>query len=88
MALAKYRDIQVEVYEAAKQFSDIGAGVGMWPRTWRIMKLLGLDQELAKVALVPPLNIPSAYFHPRRLTRSFSNYYFINFRGRIHHAQR
>ncbi|CCM00599.1 uncharacterized protein FIBRA_02635 [Fibroporia radiculosa] len=54
VALARYGDIQVDIYEAASQFAEIGAGIGMWPRTWKIMQKLGLERELAQVAIVPP----------------------------------
>ncbi|KAI5117340.1 hypothetical protein M0805_001945 [Coniferiporia weirii] len=47
------RDVQVDLYEAAHQFTEIGAGVGMWRRPWKIMKLLGLEEELRKLCDVP-----------------------------------
>ena len=36
VALSKYPDIEVEVFEAARQFSEIGAGVGIWRRGFRV----------------------------------------------------
>ena len=36
VALSKYPDIEVEVFEAARQFTEIGAGVGIWPRAYRV----------------------------------------------------
>lgn len=59
VALSKYSDIQVDVYEAAGQFSEVGAGIGMWPRTWNIMESLGLTEDLAKIAVISPTDIPS-----------------------------
>ncbi|KAH9951129.1 salicylate hydroxylase [Amylocystis lapponica] len=66
VALAQFPDIHVDIYEAASQFAEIGAGIGMWPRTWKIMKNLGLDRELAKVAVVPPNDHPQVAFHFRK----------------------
>lgn len=36
VALSKYPDIEVEVFEAARQFTEIGAGVGVWPRAFKV----------------------------------------------------
>jgi len=54
VALSRYADIQVDVYESASKFAEIGAGIGMWPRTWKIMQALDLDRELAQVAIDSP----------------------------------
>lgn len=54
VALSRYEDIQIDIYEAAEKFAEIGAGIGMWPRTWKIMRKLGIDTDLAKVAIVAP----------------------------------
>ena len=50
VALSKFSDIHVDVYEAARSFTEVGAGVMIWGRTWRVMSLLGLDQTLREVA--------------------------------------
>lgn len=36
VALSKYPDIDVEVFEAARQFTEIGAGLGIWPRDFEV----------------------------------------------------
>ncbi|KAI0732214.1 FAD/NAD(P)-binding domain-containing protein [Fomitopsis betulina] len=54
VALARYPDIQVDMYEAASKFAEVGAGVGVWPRAWRVVQALGLAHELAEVAVVAP----------------------------------
>jgi salicylate hydroxylase len=54
VALSRYPDIQVDVYEAAAQFKEIGAGVMIWSKTWRILELLELDTEFSKIAHSPP----------------------------------
>ncbi|KAH8107255.1 FAD/NAD-P-binding domain-containing protein [Cristinia sonorae] len=53
VALSKHADIQIDLYEAAGQFSEIGAGVMFWARTWKIFEQLGLADDLAKVAGAP-----------------------------------
>lgn len=50
VALSKYQDIDVAVYEAASSFREIGAGVMVWGRTWRILTLLGLDKAFRELA--------------------------------------
>lgn len=35
VALSKYPDIQVDVYEAATKFGEIGAGVAVFPREFK-----------------------------------------------------
>ncbi|KIJ64716.1 hypothetical protein HYDPIDRAFT_175280 [Hydnomerulius pinastri MD-312] len=47
VALSKYPDIEVEVFEAAKCFTEIGAGVGIWPRAFKVLRKLGADLEQA-----------------------------------------
>ena len=53
MCLAKYPDIKVDVYEAAQDFGEVGAGVMIWGRTWRVLTLLGMDNTLRDIAGVP-----------------------------------
>lgn len=54
MALSRCPDIQVDLYEAAAQFKEIGAGVMIWSRTWEILTLLGLGSKLTETAHAPP----------------------------------
>lgn len=58
VALSRYPDIQVDVYESAGAFTEIGAGIGVWPRTWKILATLGLTDDLSKIAIVPPSEQP------------------------------
>ena len=53
VGLSKYPDIEVSVYEAARSFKEVGAGVMMWGRVWRVFTLLGLTDELRTLAGVP-----------------------------------
>ena len=49
VALSKAKDVQVDVYEATSKFSEVGAGVGMWKRTWNVMEELGLGDDLKEM---------------------------------------
>ncbi|KZT64400.1 salicylate hydroxylase [Daedalea quercina L-15889] len=66
VALSRYPDIQVDIYEAASQFAEVGAGVGVWPRAWKVVQALGLDRELAQVAVVAPDHRPRLSFNFRK----------------------
>lgn len=54
LALAKYPDIDVTIYEAAAVFSEVGAGVGVWPRIWKTLAKLGLAEDMAKATHLEP----------------------------------
>ncbi|TFY79683.1 hypothetical protein EWM64_g4332 [Hericium alpestre] len=57
--LSQCPDLQVDLYEATARFSEVGAGIGMWWRTWSIMKTLRLDGDIAAL-LVPTLHYRKA----------------------------
>ncbi|KAF8964493.1 salicylate hydroxylase [Flammula alnicola] len=46
--LDREHSLDVNIYEGAAQISEIGAGINFWPRTWKIMKVLGLEQKLVQ----------------------------------------
>ncbi|KAI8984952.1 FAD/NAD-P-binding domain-containing protein [Trametes punicea] len=49
--LQKYApDVEFHVYEAAAQLTEIGAGIGCQPRTWYVLRELGLDAALLKIS--------------------------------------
>ncbi|KAL0954233.1 hypothetical protein HGRIS_005361 [Hohenbuehelia grisea] len=52
--LSRCADIDVEIYEAAAEFTEVGAGIGVWPRVWRILEKLGLAEDFARVTAVKP----------------------------------
>lgn len=39
------------MYEAGPEITTVGAGISVWPRTWVIMRELGLYDELASEAV-------------------------------------
>lgn len=49
--------IQVDIYESAPQLTQIGAGITLWPRAWKILEKLGLDTALIG-QLSPGQHIP------------------------------
>ena len=53
-ALSRSPDIQVDIYEAASKFTEIGAGILVWRRTKQILASLGLEEDI--IRLLP--------FHP------------------------
>ncbi|KAJ7497508.1 FAD/NAD-P-binding domain-containing protein [Mycena latifolia] len=73
VALSRHAHIQVDVYEGAGRFREIGAGVMIWARTWRIFELLGLAPYFAKVTDTPPDPAVAVGFDYRRSDRSDGN---------------
>ncbi|KAG6912559.1 hypothetical protein DXG01_013812, partial [Tephrocybe rancida] len=53
VAMSRYPDVEVEIFEAASEFSPIGAGIGIWPRVWKALVAIGLE-DLAIHASTPP----------------------------------
>ncbi|KAF5350912.1 hypothetical protein D9758_010492 [Tetrapyrgos nigripes] len=41
--------LSIDVYEAAPEITEIGAGITVWPRTWKVLKAIGLEQDLKAV---------------------------------------
>ncbi|KAI0086402.1 FAD/NAD(P)-binding domain-containing protein [Irpex rosettiformis] len=41
-------DFDVDIYESAPNFGEIGAGIGIWPRVWKTLVNLGLEEDLKK----------------------------------------
>jgi len=56
----------VDVYEAADRFKEIGAGVMIWSRTWKILEQLGLGPAFSKIAHAPPDGSVATGFDFRR----------------------
>ncbi|GJE95301.1 FAD/NAD(P)-binding domain-containing protein [Phanerochaete sordida] len=42
--------VEVDIYESASAFGQVGAGMGFWPRIWESMRTLGLEEELRPLA--------------------------------------
>lgn len=46
--------IAVDLYEAGPSITTVGAGISVWTRTWQVMRMLGLERELAEACVDPP----------------------------------
>ena len=42
--------VEVDIYESARELTEVGAGVAMWPRIWEIVRYLGLEDELLEIS--------------------------------------
>ena len=38
--------VKVDIYEASSHISEIGTGIGMWWRTWEILKNVGFTEPI------------------------------------------
>ncbi|KAJ3793935.1 salicylate hydroxylase [Lentinula aff. detonsa] len=65
VALKNHSNIKIDLYEQAAQITEIGAGVTVWPRTWEILKSLGLANELSVLLKEPPSNVQKVAFEMR-----------------------
>ncbi|KAM5530281.1 hypothetical protein V8D89_016060 [Ganoderma adspersum] len=43
--------IQIDLYESGPEITTVGAGISVWPRTWAVMRALGLYDQLASEAV-------------------------------------
>ena len=43
-------DVAFEIYEGAMQLEELGAGIGMQPRSWAVMQAIGLADSLLPIA--------------------------------------
>ena len=50
LCLKKYApDVRFDIYESAPELTEVGAGIGMSPRIWSLIKELGLEEELLTI---------------------------------------
>ncbi len=64
-ALDKDRKIAIDIYEAAPELGEIGAGINVWPRTWELFKKIGLGDTLVPFFDHHPDLEPSTSGHSR-----------------------
>uniref|UniRef100_A0A8H8CP85 FAD-binding domain-containing protein n=1 Tax=Psilocybe cubensis TaxID=181762 RepID=A0A8H8CP85_PSICU len=69
VCLSKFAHLEVKLYEAAGQFKEIGAGVMIWARTWRILQSMGLDREFSKIAHSPPTGAQGKFIRVQLLPK-------------------
>ncbi|KAJ8082463.1 hypothetical protein PM082_008318 [Marasmius tenuissimus] len=80
-SLARYPTLSVAIYEAAPKGAIYGAGIGMWPRTWEVLRKVGLAEKLKKVSLSFPAENDSLAFSFRKSDRR-EGIEFFNMQGR------
>jgi len=66
IALSRYPDLQVDVYEAVEDLVETGPGVIFWERAWRVVCALGIAEDLVDVASAPIDPKPNVGFEARR----------------------
>ncbi|ESK89129.1 hypothetical protein Moror_5271 [Moniliophthora roreri MCA 2997] len=66
LALSKFPDIEIDVYESAGKLAEIGAGIGLFPRPWKIIRALGLEQDLLRVTEQEVTDGPVSSFRYRK----------------------
>ncbi|KAI0349381.1 FAD/NAD-P-binding domain-containing protein [Trametes cingulata] len=42
-------DVEVTLYESTSALTEVGAGIGFWPRMWEILADLGLEADLLQI---------------------------------------
>lgn len=68
--------IEVRLYEAAPEIATVGAGITIWPRTWRITNMLGLGEAVARVSADPLTDEQRMAFAYKKSDRPPDNYTF------------
>ena len=43
--------LEIDIYEADPEVRTAGAGITIWPRTWTVMRHLGLYDAMSKIAV-------------------------------------
>lgn len=59
VALGKQSNIKIDLYEAAREFGEVGAGIGIHRRTQLVLEKLGLYDDMAAAANQATTNTPS-----------------------------
>ncbi|WFM71682.1 salicylate 1-monooxygenase [Halomonas sp. CKK8] len=66
VALSRAPGLEVRLFEAAEQFSEIGAGVSFGPNAVRAITLLGLEASYRRIADASPAPFEDVWFEWRR----------------------
>ncbi|THU98831.1 FAD/NAD(P)-binding domain-containing protein [Dendrothele bispora CBS 962.96] len=60
------KNVEIDVYEAAEEIAEVGAGVTVWPRTWKLLKSMGIEQDMVDVLKERPTDEPKLAFTFRK----------------------
>ncbi|KAF8632801.1 hypothetical protein AX17_004756 [Amanita inopinata Kibby_2008] len=52
--LDKHKSIEIDVYESAAILAEIGAGINIWLRAWKLLKDIGLEEDLLQLVTEAP----------------------------------
>nr|ABV82787.1 unknown [Chromohalobacter sp. HS-2] len=66
VGLSRTRDLEINLFEAAERFSEIGAGVSFGPNAVRAISLLGLEKAYRRIADASPAPYEDVWFEWRR----------------------
>ncbi|MCA8864414.1 MULTISPECIES: salicylate 1-monooxygenase [unclassified Halomonas] len=66
VALSRDNGLDVQLFEAAPQFSEIGAGVSFGPNAVKAIQLLGLEEAYQRIADSSPAPFEDVWFEWRR----------------------
>ena len=45
----KQNKIELDIYEAAEELTEIGAGINLWPRAVEMLTRIGLETDILKL---------------------------------------
>ncbi len=45
----KRKEIELDIYEAAEELTEIGAGINLWPRAIEMLTKIGLEADILKL---------------------------------------
>ncbi len=45
----KQKKIELDIYEAAEELTEIGAGINIWPRAIEMLTEIGLEADILKL---------------------------------------
>ncbi|KAF8964497.1 salicylate hydroxylase [Flammula alnicola] len=60
------RNLEVDIYESTAHITEVGAGIGFWPRTWEIMRALGVEKKINEFLPEIPDDGPHIAFQIRK----------------------
>ncbi|KAF5337613.1 hypothetical protein D9758_014926 [Tetrapyrgos nigripes] len=65
-ALRNTTNLDIDLYEAADEIAEVGAGVTVWPRTWKLLRSMGIEQNMIDVLKDKPTEEPKLAFTFRK----------------------
>lgn len=63
-ALSQHDNVEVDIYESTAVISEVGAGITLWPRVWKMVQAIDLDTSLLRFAPRAPDDTERKYHLP------------------------